>query len=601
MIESSWVSGALTILFDAALKTALVIAVVRVWTLLFPSVSAAVRHMVWTAALVASTVLLIVVPFAPAWRVALPLPDRPDLVRTADAAPSAGTPSAVVNRRAIVMTEESAVEAAPDRATVVVAAVPSSPVPAAPGAAVLAPSPVRAAAELPPASFPSGQSELPLVLFLAWFVGMTAVATPLLRATARLRRLERAAPPIRSARIRLAFDAEAAALGIGSGIPLLAGGRGSMPMTWGVRRPVVLLPANARTWSTARLHTVLSHELAHVARRDALTHLAGEIACTVQWFNPLVWLAARRQREEREHACDDRVLTAGAAPADYASELVSLARSLRPARAAAISGMAMARGRSLRGRLVAVLDEDRDRRPVTAVHVARATLLGALVVMPLACLAPARAGSATEEPAARGVPAAIESIETPASPATAVSVEARPEPAMIAAPDPHSRPPEPDVRAVAVPPAPVADPAFAQPDPDLTVRVLRQAALRGLGDREMADLLETALETGAIDRESTRAAYLAAARTIGSDSHMARALDGFVSTSPDAAALRAAVEVSAGIGSDRELSRLLVKIVAIRPVDGALRETLVDAAAGIRSERDRRAVLEALSRSGGSI
>ena len=44
------------------------------------------------------------------------------------------------------------------------------------------------------------------------------------------------------------------------------------------------------------------HEQAHLARRDCESLLAAELACAIYWFHPLVWHAARRLREEQEHA-----------------------------------------------------------------------------------------------------------------------------------------------------------------------------------------------------------------------------------------------------------------------------------------------------------
>jgi hypothetical protein len=47
--------------------------------------------------------------------------------------------------------------------------------------------------------------------------------------------------------------------------------------------------------------------------------------CSVYWFNPIVWMAARRMRLERERACDDFALNAGATPGAYAEHLLALA------------------------------------------------------------------------------------------------------------------------------------------------------------------------------------------------------------------------------------------------------------------------------------
>ena len=108
---------------------------------------------------------------------------------------------------------------------------------------------------------------------------------------------------------------------------------GCMPLTWGIARPRVLLPAGTEAWPADRLEAVLTHELAHVRRRDCAWQLVAEAACALHWFNPLAWAAARRLRLESEHACDDQVLIAGSRGADYAGHLLDVARTLRPPRA----------------------------------------------------------------------------------------------------------------------------------------------------------------------------------------------------------------------------------------------------------------------------
>ena len=119
------------------------------------------------------------------------------------------------------------------------------------------------------------------------------------------------------------------------------------------------MPADADTWSESRLRVVLLHELAHVKRRDCLTHVLGQAACAFHWFNPLAWLAVKRARTERERACDDLVLACGTRGSDYADQLLEMARVLRGDRFPALLGgasLAMAHRSQLEGRLMAILD-----------------------------------------------------------------------------------------------------------------------------------------------------------------------------------------------------------------------------------------------------
>lgn len=97
-------------------------------------------------------------------------------------------------------------------------------------------------------------------------------------------------------------------LGLKRRCVLLCGGRSVMPMTWGLWRAKVLVPAEWAAWAAARKRVVLLHELAHAKRHDAWAQWLTQVACALHWFNPLAWWAAKRLHTWRERACDDRVL-----------------------------------------------------------------------------------------------------------------------------------------------------------------------------------------------------------------------------------------------------------------------------------------------------
>jgi TonB family protein len=158
----------------------------------------------------------------------------------------------------------------------------------------------------------------------------------------------------------------------------------TMPMAWGFLQPVILLPRNAGQWSMERRRIVISHEIAHVRRQDCFTQFMAQTACAVYWFNPLVWLAARKLRQESERACDDCVLNLGTKPSDYAEHLLDLARSLKTPQPS--WALAMANPSQLEGRMVAMLDPRRNRDAVTRSRALLTSLLFAALVLPLAAL-----------------------------------------------------------------------------------------------------------------------------------------------------------------------------------------------------------------------
>ena len=174
-------------------------------------------------------------------------------------------------------------------------------------------------------------------------------------------------------------------------VRFLRGGAGTMPMAFGIFRPSVVMPMDADAWPAHRLRVVLLHELAHVKRRDCLTHLVAQLACAAYWFNPLAWMAARRLRVERERACDDLVLAAGTRGSDYADQLLDIARVMQAGRFSAVmagASLAMAKRSQLEGRLMAILDPTVPRRGVTRARTAAATAAFALIIVPVASVQP---------------------------------------------------------------------------------------------------------------------------------------------------------------------------------------------------------------------
>ena len=166
------------------------------------------------------------------------------------------------------------------------------------------------------------------LLTIVWLGGVGLVLIVIIQASRRLARGAAAARPIADESWGALVTDVSRALGSHRSIQLLQNAHDSVPVTWGLLRPRVLLPACATQWSEERKRLVLAHELAHVHRADWFVHLAAKLACAVYWFNPLFWMAYSRLCQESEQACDDAVLSLGVDRRDYATHLLEIARAL---------------------------------------------------------------------------------------------------------------------------------------------------------------------------------------------------------------------------------------------------------------------------------
>ena len=206
------------------------------------------------------------------------------------------------------------------------------------------------------------------ILFFAWVLGCAVSLTSLAARTLRLRALVHAARPLQDPN----WLGQAAVLrrrmGIRGEVRLLTSVDVATPMTGGWRKPVILLPEAATDWSPDQRDVVLTHELIHVRRRDALRQFMRRIAVAVYWFHPLGWLAARRADLASERACDDEVLALGARPSEYAGFLLLMASAYRPP--PKVLALPLVKPSQLERRIVSILNCERPRASVARSAVA---------------------------------------------------------------------------------------------------------------------------------------------------------------------------------------------------------------------------------------
>lgn len=313
-------------LFKATAVFLLAALIAKLWR----SASAAQQHFLWMAAIFIVLLLPLTRLVSPRWSISVQKPGEPE---AGLALPSPAMSTAEV---------------------MVMPAIPSSPQTA------------------PAWHIPAWQT----IVTGVWLAGCVGLMSYRALGLWRLRRLEKSRTAPVDARVEAAASDVLEAMGIKRQVRVRIAEDCRVPMTWGFWRPILVLPSDAPQWGENRLAAALRHEAGHIARNDYPTRWIAHLACAVYWPNPLVWLAAKALRTAQEQATDDLVLRAGTPPGDYAAQLFDSARLVAARGIFAQHAVAMATPSTLESRVLAIVDELRDRRPLSP----RAAILGVLAV-----------------------------------------------------------------------------------------------------------------------------------------------------------------------------------------------------------------------------
>ena len=369
-------------LADAALKSALLLLVASLIVFIQRNSSAAIRHLTWLVALLGILLL-------PAFSWLLPAIPVSALGHWWP-----GDTEQRPSTSAIMVAPSADFAGANARAVEVNAAGPTTP-----ASLVQAASEVNAVPTQLAAPKLNAKDFLRYSVGLIWLTGMGLALAPLLLGVDRVWWMTGNCEKLSQPEWSGLLAETAASLNLRRAVRLRCSPTVKLPMTWGARRPVILLPEAAKEWTELRRRVVLRHELAHVQRWDWLTCMAAYVVCAVFWYNPLAWYAARQMRLEREQACDDLVLRRDTLPSDYAGELLQLAAGFTGRSLIDWATVPMARRSALEGRLLAILDEKRNRAGATRVSMVGAMVFAAVVIIPVAMLRAATTADATTSPA----------------------------------------------------------------------------------------------------------------------------------------------------------------------------------------------------------
>jgi beta-lactamase regulating signal transducer with metallopeptidase domain len=232
------------------------------------------------------------------------------------------------------------------------------------------------------------------VLGLLWLAGTIAVVAVSAARLLRFRRMLRAACSAADPRVQRLAAQAAADLGMPLRAEILAIPATTVPFVWSCfGRTRIVLPASiVSEMSDDELLLVLTHELAHVRRRDHLVRWFDWAVVAWLWWNPLAWIARRGLRRTEELACDALVLrTRGAAHHAYGSCLLSVAEALNgPAFRAPVQICTMGDGGSLEERIRFIMSEASSSRPSMPLRVLATVAASASMFAGVVCVGPAQ-------------------------------------------------------------------------------------------------------------------------------------------------------------------------------------------------------------------
>jgi len=100
----------------------------------------------------------------------------------------------------------------------------------------------------------------------------------------------------------------------------------SSPLTYGIIKPVILLPKNIYTDEYKQLDYIFKHELIHIKRFDMVRKMIMAAVLCIHWFNPFVWIMYLLYNRDIELVCDETVIKSAREDcrSDYAMALIDM-------------------------------------------------------------------------------------------------------------------------------------------------------------------------------------------------------------------------------------------------------------------------------------
>ncbi len=216
------------------------------------------------------------------------------------------------------------------------------------------------------------------VLAAAWLCGILIAVGVWAVRWRRVVRTANSAVLMREGREAVALRRAERYAGIRKPIPLRVTSLAIEPGIFGIFRPVLLWPSGiSGQLSDAQIEAIAAHEVEHVRRRDNLAASVHMLVEALFWFHPVVRWIGSRLMEERERACDEKVVEQNERPEAYAESILKVCAYCLEPPAPCVSGVS---GSDLKERILRIMT----RRSGVGLNSARKLMLGSAAVLAIA-------------------------------------------------------------------------------------------------------------------------------------------------------------------------------------------------------------------------
>jgi uncharacterized protein (TIGR03435 family) len=223
---------------------------------------------------------------------------------------------------------------------------------------------------------------LPALAVGLWLCGFLAVLAVWWRRWRGISAVLRGATPLREGREAEALRRVEQLGGVHGPLELLLSPASLEPGIFGIFKPVLVWPQGiSGRLDDGQLEAILAHEVWHVRHRDNLGAALHMLVEAVFWFHPLVWWLGARLVEERERACDEKVVEWGSERQVYAESILKTCEFCLETPLACVSGIT---GADLKERIVRIMAHRRAKQLSFARKLLLAVIGSAAVAGPVA-------------------------------------------------------------------------------------------------------------------------------------------------------------------------------------------------------------------------